>query len=150
MNKENILKSLRINFAVAMVAALVVILAFESGMATKGALAANISSSMFYMLQVVTIMLTIILIPLAIKGFSNSIAKVAGLDADSALKLYAKKSIQRISILFLVIILNEFAYYGAGYDGALYCGLFGIGSMIYSFPTKMVMEQFLSGKTDKE
>lgn len=89
------------------------------------------------------------LIPLAIKGFTNSIAKAGDMDDRSALNLYYKKSLQRISLLFIVIVINEFAYYGVGYEGALYCGLFGYGSMIYSFPTRMVMEQFLQGKTDK-
>ena len=149
MNKENILKYLRMNYAVAFIATLVVVVVFESGFIAKGLLANHISSSMYYMLQVVTILLTIVLIPLAIKGFTNSIAKVGGMDDKSALKLYCKKSMMRISLLFIVIVINEFTYYGIGYEGALYCGLFGYGSMIYSFPTRMVMEQFLQGKTDK-
>lgn len=149
MNKENILKYLKINYAVAFIATFVVVVAFESGFITKGLLANHISSSNYYMLQVVTIMLTVMLIPLAIKGFTNSIAKAGDMDDRSALNLYYKKSLQRISLLFIVIVINEFAYYGVGYEGALYCGLFGYGSMIYSFPTRMVMEQFLQGKTDK-
>lgn len=149
MNKENILKSLRINYAVAFIATLIIVVAFESGLLAKGLLANFVSSSIYYMLQVATIMLTVILIPLAIRGFTNSIAKVDGMDEASVLKLYCKKSLQRIFLLFIVIVINEFAYYGLGYDGALYCGLFGYGSMIYSYPTRMVMEQFLQGKTEK-
>ncbi|MBO7302043.1 MAG: hypothetical protein J6U58_04970 [Bacteroidaceae bacterium] len=149
MNKENILKSLRINYTVAFVATLIIIAAFECGFIEKGALANIISSTMFYALQVVVIMLTVILIPIAIKGFTNSMTKVKDMDSDNALKLYCKKSLQRIFLLFIVIVINEFAYYGMGYEGSLYCGLFGFGSMIYSFPTKMVMEEFLQGKTEK-
>ena len=150
MNKDKILKSLRINYTVAFIATLFVIIAFETGLIPKSLLANIISSTTFYALQVATIILTIILIPLAIKGFTNSIAKAGTMDNDAALNLYCKKSIQRIFLLFIVIIINEFAYYGIGYDGSLYCGLFGFGAMIYSFPTQMVMEQFMQGKIEKQ
>ena len=69
------------------------------------------------------------------------------MSEDDALKLYARMSMMRTVLVFLVIIVNGFAYYGIGYEGSLYCGLFGYGSMIYCFPTRMVMEQFLQGKT---
>ena len=149
MNKENILKSLRINYAVAFIATLIIITAFESGFIAKGLLADMISPTTYYILQVATIMLTVILIPTAIKSFTKAAEKAVSMDEDKALTLYTKKSIQRIILLFVVIVINGFTYYGTGYEGSLYCGLFGYASMIYSFPTRMVMEQFLHGKTDK-
>ena len=147
MNKENILKSLRINHVVAFVATLVIIAAFEGGFIAKGVLADFISSSAYYVVQVVTVMLTVILIPLAIKSFTKAAGKCTGMSEGDALKLYARMSMLRTVLVFLVIIVNGFAYYGIGYEGSLYCGLFGYGSMIYCFPTRMVMEQFLQGKT---
>lgn len=149
MNKENILKSLRINYVVAFIATLIIIIAFESGFVAKGALTGIISSTAYYILQVATVMLTVILIPTAIKSFTKAAERACDMNGNDALKLYAKKSMQRIALLFAVIVINGFTYYGTGYEGALYCGLFGYGVMIYSFPTRMVMEQFLQGKTDK-
>lgn len=146
MNKDTIIKSLRINYFVSIAAALIVLLAFELGFIEKGTLATAISSTAIYMIEVTAIMLTVLLIPLAIKGFTNSMEKTKGIDEDEFLKLFTKKSLQRIFLLFIVIVMNEFVYYGIGYEGALYCGLLGLGSMIYSFPTKMVLEQLLNGE----
>ena len=149
MNKETVLRSLRINHVVAFAATLVIVAAFECGFVAKGVLAGLISSSAYYMLQVATVMLTVILVPMAIKSFTKAAGKCSGMSEGDALKLYTRMSMQRTVLVFLVIIINGFAYYGLGYEGSLYCGLFGYGSMIYAFPTKMVMEQFLQGKTDK-
>jgi hypothetical protein len=91
-------------------------------------------------------MLTVVLIPLAIKGFTASLEKSKGLPEADFLNLFCKKSLQRIFLLFIVVVLNEFVYYALGYESALYCGVLGFGAMIYSFPTKMVLEQYLAEK----
>lgn len=143
---KSILKSLRINYFVSLAAAVVVLLAFELGFLEKGALATVASSTAVYLMQVVTVMLTVLFIPLAIKGFTKSLSKAQNLSKDEFLRLFMKKSLQRIFLLFIVIIVSEFVYYGLGYNGALYCGLLGFGSMIYSFPTRMVLEQFINGE----
>lgn len=142
MDEKTVLKSLRINYFVSLAAALIVLLAFELGYLEKGALAMAVSPTVMYVIEVVTIMLTVLLIPLAVKGFTNSMSKAGGLPGEEFVKLFLRKSLQRIFLLFIVIIVNEFAYYGLGYNGGLYCGLLGFGSMIYSFPTKMVFEQY--------
>lgn len=146
MDKSVILKSLRINYFVALVAALMVPISFELGFIEKGVLVNILSSTGMYVAQVVVIMLTVVLVPLAIKGFTRSLEKARNLPEGDVLKVFSKKSIQRISLLFIVMVVNGFAYYGLDYSEALYCGLFGLGSMIYSFPTKMVLEQYLCDK----
>ena len=144
MEKNAIIKSLRINYMVSFVAALAVMLAFESGFIEKGALVKVLSSTAIYVIEVVTVLLTIAFILLAVKGFTSSLEKAKGLSEADFIKMFCKKSLQRIFLLFVVIVVSEFSYYGLGYDAALYCGLMGLGSMIYSFPTRMVLEQFLA------
>ena len=146
MKKNAIIKSLRIIFIAAFVAATAVLLSYECGIIEKGTLAKVVSPSVAYMIQVVNVMLTIILVPFAIKGFTRSLGAAKGLSEDAILKLFAKRSLQRIFLLFIVIVMNEVAYYGLGYDGALYCGILAIGALVYSFPTRMVLEQFLCDK----
>lgn len=141
MEKNAVIKSLRINYFVSLVAALLVLMAFELGFIEKGALVNVMSSTGMYIVQVVTVMLTVIFIPWAIKGFTKSMAKAKGMPEADIIKLFGKKGLQRIFLLFVVVLMNEFVYYGLGYESALYCGLLGFGSMIYSFPTKMVLEQ---------
>lgn len=146
MNKNAIIKSLRISYVVSLIAALAVVLAFEFDLIEEGAFAKLLSSTMVYALQVVTVMLTVILIPLAVKGFTKSLEKAKALSEYKFTKLFFKKSLIRMFLLFIVILVNIFVYYGLGYNGALYCGLFGLGSMIYSFPTKMVFEHYFGEK----
>lgn len=148
MEKNAIIKSLRINYAVSFAAAIIVLLAFECGFLEKGALLNVVSAGTMYAVEVVTIMVTVLLIPLAVKGFTRSLEKAKTLPVEEFLKVFCKKSLQRIFLLFIVVLVNEFAYYGLNYDGALYCGLLGFGSMIYSFPTRMVLEQYLGGNKE--
>ena len=56
MNRENVLKSLKINFATAIFAALMAIAAFETGYITKGALAMLLTESDIYYIEVAGIM----------------------------------------------------------------------------------------------
>ncbi len=144
MGKNSIIRALRINYVAALVAALAVLLAFECGWLAKGVLLETVSSTSIYVAQVAVVMCTVVLIPLAIKGFTRALVKAKGMPEDAFLVVFCKKSLQRIFLLFVVIVLNEFAYYGLAYEGALYCGLLGLGAMIYSYPTKNVLEQYLN------
>lgn len=143
MEKKEIIKSLRVNHLFSLFAAAIAIAAFEAGMVGKGILLAAVSGSAVYIIQVAVVMLTVVLVPLAIKGFTNSLLKSAGCSEEDYLKLFVKKSVQRIVLLFIALLLNIFVYYGVGYDGSLYCGILALGSLIYSFPTKQVLEGYL-------
>ena len=139
MDDKEILKSLRINYIFSVLAALMVIVVFETGVVAKDALESLLSSSWTYILQVTTVLF----IPLAIKGFTSSLSKALGCSDDEFKKLFAKKSIQRIFLIFIALLLNIFIYYGIGYNGSLYCGLFAFGALLYSYPTKMVLNDYL-------
>lgn len=143
MNNNEILKSLRINYIFSVLAALMVIVVFETGVVAKGALGSFLSSTWTYILQVTAVMVTVLFIPLAIKGFTSSLSKALGCSDEEFKKLFAKKSIQRIFLIFIALLLNIFIYYGTGYNGSLYCGLFAFGTLLYSYPTKMVLNDYL-------
>ena len=143
MDDKEILKSLRINYIFSVLAALMVIVVFETGAVAKDALDSLLSSSWTYILQVTAVMVTVLFIPIAIKGFTSSLSKALGCSDDEFKKLFAKKSIQRIFLIFIALLLNIFIYYGIGYNGSLYCGLFAFGALLYSYPTKMVLNDYL-------
>ena len=82
MNRENVLKSLKINFATAIFAALMAIAAFETGYITKGALAMLLTESDIYYIEVAGIMLTIAIIPAALKLFSRAMSKAVKNDME--------------------------------------------------------------------
>ena len=149
MNKENVLKSLRFNFITSIFSAIIAIAAFETGYLTKGVLALNLSEQDIYYVEVSTIMITIAIVPFALKGFSRAMKKVAGLDNIAVLKVYGKKSIQRMFMLFIALVINIFVYYGVKYDGAMYCAIVSLGALIYSYPTEKVLNEYLDGENTK-
>ena len=142
MNKENVIKSLRFNFATSVFAALIAIAAFETGYLTKGVLALSLSEEDLYYVEVCTIILTIGIIPFAIKGFSRAMKKASNLDNIAFLKLYSKKSLQCMFLLFISLVINIFVYYGIDYDGAMYCAILSFGALLYSYQTGKIFDEY--------
>ena len=142
MNKENVIKSLRFNFATSVFAALIAIAAFETGYLTKGVLALSLSEEDLYYVEVCTIILTIAIIPFSIKGFSRAMKKASNLDNIAFLKLYSKKSLQCMFLLFISLVINIFVYYGIDYDGAMYCAILSFGALLYSYPTGKIFDEY--------
>ncbi|MBQ5895723.1 MAG: hypothetical protein IIW75_04030 [Bacteroidaceae bacterium] len=149
MNKENVLKSLRFNFITSIFSAIIAIAAFETGYLTKGVLAFNLNEQDIYYVEVLSIITTIAIVPFSLKLFSRSMNKAAGLDNNAILKLYGKKSIQRMFLLFISLVINIFVYYGVQYDGALYCAIVSLGALIYSYPTEKVLNEYLDSNNTK-
>lgn len=142
MNRENVLKSLKFNFATSVFAAIIAIAAFETGFLTKGALAMNLTTDDLYYIEVSTIMLTIAIIPFSLKWFSRAMSKGKELDGNAFLKLYSQKSLIRMFLLFITLVVNIFVYYGIEYDGAMYCAILSFGALIYSYPTGKVLDEY--------
>lgn len=150
MNRENVLKSLKFNFITSIFALVIAIAAFETGFLTKGALAMNLTGEDLYYIEVSAIMLTIAIIPFALKGFSRAMKKGAGLDGISFLKLYSKKSLLRMFLLFIVVVINIFVYYGVEYNGAMYCAIISFGALLYSYPTGKVLDDYQNSNDTKQ
>lgn len=146
MQKDRVLKSLRFNYITTFIATAIVIVAFEASYLHKGALAMLLESKYIYMLQVTGVLTTIGLIPLALKGFTRSMEKARAKSKPEIIKTFNKMSLMRIALLFVVIVLNSFIYYGINYKGAMYCIVFGYGALLYSFPTANALEQYLENK----
>ena len=149
MNRDNVLKSLKFNFATSVFALIIAIAAFETGFLTKGALAMNLTEEDMYYIEVSAIMLTIAITPFALKGFSRAMKRGASLDNISLLKLYSKKSLQRMFLLFIATVINIFVYYGVEYNGAMYCAIISFGALLYSYPTGKVLDEYQNGNETK-
>ena len=108
MNRENVIKPLRFNFITSVFAAIIAVAAFETGYLTKGALAMNLTEEDLYYVEVCTIMLTIAIIPFALKGFSRAMKKGKDLDKVALLNLYSRRSLLRIFLLFIALVINIF------------------------------------------
>ena len=142
MNRENVLKGLKFNFITSIFAAAIAIAAFETGYLTKGALTPFVGEEGLYYIEVTAVMLTMAIIPLALKLFSRAMSKSTELNDTAYLKLYNKKSLQRMFLLFVSLVINIFVYYGIEYDGAMYCAILSFGALLYSYPTGKVLDGY--------
>ena len=149
MNRENVIKPLRFNFITSVFAAIIAVAAFETGYLTKGALAMNLTEEDLYYVEVCTIMLTIAIIPFALKGFSRAMKKGKDLDKVALLNLYSRRSLLRIFLLFIALVINIFVYYGTEYDGAMYCAIISFGALLYSYPTGKVLDDIQNSDETK-
>jgi hypothetical protein len=149
MNRDSVLKGLKFNFATSIFAAIIAVAAFETGYLTKGALTPFVGYEDIYYIEVSAIMLTMAIIPFALKSFSRAMSKGAELDKTEYLKLYNKKSMQRIFLLFISLVINIFVYYGIEYDGAMYCAILSFGALLYSYPTGKVLEDLQNSNDAK-
>ena len=142
MNRENVLKGLKFNFITSIFAAAIAIAAFETGYLTKGALTPFVGEEGLYYIEVTAVMLTMAIIPLALKLFSRAMSKSTELNDTAYLKLYNRKSLQRMFLLFVSLVINIFVYYGIEYDGAMYCAILSFGALLYSYPTGKILDGY--------
>ena len=149
MNRENVIKSLRFNFITSIFAAIIAVAAFETGYLTKGVLAMNLTAEDIYYIEVCTIMLTIAIIPFALKGFSRAMKKGKDLNNTALLNLYNKRCLLRMFLLFITLVINIFIYYGIEYDGAMYCAIISFGALLYSYPTVKVLDDLQNDNETK-
>lgn len=99
-----------------------------------------------YIIQVFVVLFTLIFISVAIKGFTWNLERAKELPEERFVAKFFKGCIHRTNFLFCVLAVNAIAYCMIGYEGALYCGLLGLGAMVYSFPTKRVLELYLNDR----
>lgn len=149
MNRDSVLKGLKFNFATSIFAAIIAVAAFETDYLTKGALTPFVGYEDIYYIEVSAIMLTMAIIPFALKSFSRAMSKGAELDKTEYLKLYNKKSMQRMFLLFISLVINIFVYYGIEYDGAMYCAILSFGALLYSYPTGKVLDGYMNANEEK-
>ncbi len=148
MQKENIIKNVRTVFWVYATLATLLAVLFETGIIAKDI--PGITPTARYIAEVAGVMLTIILIPLAIKGFSMQMTRAAKEKNAHLIEYYRNKSNARTSILFVVIMANIALYYAIDNESSLYCALLGIAAAIYSYPTKTTFESYCNNQEPKE
>ena len=150
MDRKSVLKSLQINFTTAVFAAIIAVAAFETGYITKGVMGLAFSDNDLYYFEMGTILLTMALVPIALKSFSRTMKRANSANSQEALKLYYKSSLLRIFLLFIPLVANIFIYYGTEYDGALYCGIVSLAALIYSYPSGRVLDEIGNNGTKGE
>lgn len=149
MQKEEAIKKTRTIYWTQAVVSVVLAALLQAGLIDSTGI--TMAPTTLYAIEVAGIMLTICLIPLAIKGFSARVSKAAKRKTPHFIEYYHSKCNARTSILFMVIMMNIALYYILGRSsGPLYCGLLGVAAAIYSYPTKGALENYLNDQDHQE
>ena len=149
MRREEAIRKTRILFWVQAACMACMAALFECGMLAKGSITPTPTAK--YMIDVTGVMLTIILIPLALKGFSTLIKREIERKNPNFIEFFHAKGTARLSILFAAVMVNIVLYYGTSNESALYCGILAGGAFIYSYPTMATLDNCLEQiKENKE
>lgn len=116
-------------------APLLIVVLYETGLYQEGLLAGN--AQMEYILQSVSILLTIGLIPFALRMFNlNLVKRIKELPLQQALKSYQIWSILRLALLFVPAILALSFYYLTMNTTNLFCACMALIATLFCVPSE--------------
>ena len=116
-------------------APLLLVVLYETGLYQEGLLAGN--AQMEYILQSVSILLTIGLIPFALRMFNlNLVKRIKELPLQQALKSYQTWSLLRLALLFVPAILALSFYYLTMNTTNLFCAYMALIATLFCVPSE--------------
>ena len=116
-------------------APLLIVVLYETGLYQEGLLAGN--AQMEYILQSVSILLTIGLIPFALRMFNmNLVKRIKDLPLQQALKSYQAWSLLRLALLFVPAILALSFYYLTMNTTNLFCACMALIATMFCVPSE--------------
>ena len=116
-------------------APLLLVVLYETGLYQEGLLAGN--AQMEYILQSVSILLTIGLIPFALRMFNmNLVKRIKDLPLQQALKSYQIWSILRLALLFVPAIMALSFYYLTMNTTNLFCACMALIATLFCVPSE--------------
>ena len=116
-------------------APLLLVVLYETGLYQEGLLAGN--AQMEYILQSVSILLTIGLIPFALRMFNlNLVKRIKELPLQQALKSYQTWSLLRLSLLFVPAIMALSFYYLTMNTTNLFCACMALIATLFCVPSE--------------
>lgn len=143
---KTVQSQLRMLFYILSVLALAIVALFECGIIPKGFLPQE--SNTLYLLQMCSVAITIVLIPIALKAFTRLMTSTAKEKDDNIFyRKYRRNSAMRLTLTYIVSVSNLLIHYATSDNSALYCALVGALCFIYSYPTRSTVEQY-SGMPD--
>lgn len=116
-------------------APLLLVVLYETGLYQEGMIAGN--AQMEYILQSVSILLTIGLIPFALRMFNlNLVKRIKELPLQQALKSYQTWSLLRLALLFIPAILALSFYYLTMNTTNLFCACMALIATLFCVPSE--------------
>ena len=116
-------------------APLLLVVLYETGLYQEGLLAGN--AQMEYILQSVSILLTIGLIPFALRMFNmNLVKRIKELPLQDALKSYRIWGDVRLSLLFAPVMISLTFYYLTLNTTGLFCACMALIATLFCMPSE--------------
>ena len=116
-------------------APLLLVVLYETGLYQEGMIAGN--AQMEYILQSVSILLTIGLIPFALRMFNlNLVKRIKELPLQQALKSYQAWSLLRLALLFVPAIMALSFYYLTMNTTNLFCACMALIATLFCVPSE--------------
>ena len=116
-------------------APLLLVVLYETGLYQEGMIARN--AQMEYIFQSVSILLTIGLIPFALRMFNlNLVKRIKELPLQQALKSYQTWSLLRLALLFVPAIMALSFYYLTMNTTNLFCACMALVATLFCVPSE--------------
>lgn len=137
MDSGKLALKLKIGWWAIYVVAGIAALLFETGRIPKGTVT---EASAVYILQVVGVMSSLLMIPVALRGFKKMMERMEDKPFGKRLRIYMTCSWIRLFAFFLVIVFSVLLYYLISDDIGLYCAVIGVICSIFCYPTRNTLE----------
>ena len=115
----------------------ITILLYETGVLQKGSVTDN---GTIYILQVIAVMVSLAVIPLALRGFKRMMERMEDKPFRKRLGIYMTFSWLRLAAFFLVVEYSVLLYYLINDDIGLYCGVIGAICSMFCIPSRNTLE----------
>ncbi len=133
MEIKNIVRRLQVEYIAIWLLVAGLFLSYETGLFEEGTLAHD--GRLCYVLQTATVLLTLCLIPVALKMFSLALDKrVKPLPRPEALRAYQRWSEVRLAMLAVVVLVGLSVYYSTLSSIGGLCALVGLLATLFCLP----------------
>ena len=139
MSNVQILRRLRIEYIAFVLLAVLLVVLHETHVLPEGLLVGHTTA--VYVCECAGILLTIALIPLALKSFHKALLRMALIeDAAARRRSYVKWNEIRLAQFVVIVLLNTSIYYATLDNMCGYCAIMGVIASLFCWPTKSGVE----------
>lgn len=125
----------------------IIILLFETGVYPKGLVT---DTGTIYVMQVVAVMVSLAMIPIALRGFKKMMDRLEDKPFRKRLGIYMTFSWLRLAAFFLVVEYSVLLYYLINDDIGLYCGVIGAICSMFCIPSGKTLEYETDWEEEEE
>lgn len=143
-----VVKQLYVQYILFWLLPILILIAFETGMLDSGFYAGD--GRMEYMLETISILITIVCVPLALKLFSVVLIKrIDEVNLEQALNRYVRWSGVRLLILEVAAVFNLVIYYLLLTNVGILCAGIAVTASLFCWPGEQRLREELNVTNDE-